>query len=531
MKKFLFCLLILMAHRVVAQDMPVIDIVFDGSTAHVIVPDGVTDVIRQDDGSTAYVSLYSSTTAREYRYRLSGETRDGGLMIQGNYKLTLELAGVDITSQRGAAIDVECGKRIAVVLSHGSRNSLVDSEGGLHKAAMYFTGHPEFEGAGQLDVEGRTKHAIAAKEYLEIKEGTGTINVMGAVSDGIHCGKGKPANDNCYFRIKGGVINVDNVGSDCIDADDYGTMKIDGGELNLHVRAAGGAGLKCDSLLTMTDGIVSIDISGADAEGIRVNHSAYFEGGDIHITNSGAGSKGIKLKKEKTGTVLDGGFAYFLGTDVDIVLTGDNYTDPVTADISRCMGVSVDQDMSLTQGDILVTVNGGRPKAYNIKGELTVGNQGRIIITGNESETRPQDFLYDMSLYFVLEKNLEQIDDYANYQVNAVNENDTYCGTADIYVINGGRLYCFMRVYSNDPGENIYLEIFNSSDIQSFDSNETFTFVPDATLGRPSAPRLFTFGRPSIQTLTRLIQILLDGSDRYTTDDIQPMVDRILKNR
>ena len=184
----------------------VIDIQYNGNTAKVSIPTAIGDVTSKVEG--ANVTLTSATTSDEYIYRVRGKSTNGSLTIKGSYKLTLQLAGVELTNQHyGAAIDIDCGKRIAVVLEEGTVNRLADSPGGTHKGAIHFKGHPEFEGGGTLFVTGKTKHAIDAKEYLEIKASTGTINILGAVSDGIHCGKGNPSNEHNYFLMKGKLIN------------------------------------------------------------------------------------------------------------------------------------------------------------------------------------------------------------------------------------------------------------------------------------------------------------------------------------
>ena len=184
-----------------------IEITFDGKSADVSIPADVEGVTATKNG--ANVTIRSATTTTEYTYRVSGQSPDGSLTINGDYKLTLQLAGLPLTNAHGgAAIDVECGKRIAVELVEGTVNTLEDSQFGAQKAALYFKGHPEFEGGGTLNVTGHLKHAICAKEYMELKSSTGTINVLGAPSDGLHCGKGKVANEHNYFLMKGGNTKI-----------------------------------------------------------------------------------------------------------------------------------------------------------------------------------------------------------------------------------------------------------------------------------------------------------------------------------
>jgi len=502
-----------------ADDLPTIDIVYNGNQATVTIPSSIADVYVNSTAGSPNVDIYSGTSTTEYCYRISGTTTAGSLTIQGNYKLTLELAGVDITSSTGAAINIECGKRIDVILDENTTNTLSDCSEGTQKAALYFTGHPEFKGAGTLNVTGNTKHAISAKEYLILKSSTGTINVLGAVSDGIHCGKGKENNDNCYFQMKGGTVNIEKVGNDCIDSDDYGNMFIEGGELNLSVSTDGGAGLKCDSILYIEDGDVNISLTGSNAEGVHVNHTAYFNGGDISIYNSGAGSKGIKINQDTLSTVVNGGFAYFNGTDINITLTGINYTDG-----SRCMGIGVDQNMKQTDGDITISLHGEQPEAYNIKGALSVEDLGRLIIEGDKNKFSLNDFQYDMSLYFTALLEGVALEDYSNYQFYAVNNSGTYCGSADIYMIKGNYIYCNMRIYSNDIGENIYLEAYDCYGKQSYKSTENITFASNITMGRPGATQKYNFSA----AYGKLGDI--NGDNVIDVSDVTALVDIILGN-
>lgn len=343
---------------------PRVDIRFDETSATVNVGEGVKGVTYTVSGAT--VTLTSTTTTDEYLYSVSGTSSNGSLVINGEYKLTVELAGLVLTNPKGPAIDIECGKRIGVILKEGTVNTLADGSGGTHKGAFYTEGHPEFEGGGTLNVTGNTKHAICAKEYLQFKKSTGAVNILGAVSDGIHCGKGKQNDDNSHFQMNGGVITVNNAGSDCIDADDYGCMIIKGGVLNLNVSATDGTGLKCDSILTMTGGELNINVAGPLSDGIRTCHTAYFDGGHIRMDVVADGTKGIRAKRctKTTDTVLNGGYLHFRGTTVDMAISGNTYK----ADGTDCVGIRADRDFSLTAGDITLTVTSTDATPLVVKG-------------------------------------------------------------------------------------------------------------------------------------------------------------------
>ncbi len=376
MKKYILSLAFLaMASIVCAQT---IEINYNGDDATVNIPAEVTDVQAEVDG--AHVSLNSSTSTAEYTYRLTGASQDGSLRLSGSYKLTLELAGVSLKSTQGAALDIECGKRVAVVLKKGTESTLEDSENGAQKAAMYFTGHPEFSGAGTLNVKGNTGHAISAKEYVQLKKSLGTLNILGAKKDGIHCGRGKvfafdesvlsgeddPANVNEYFFCNGGTVNISQCGGDCIDADDYGCMLIKGGNLNLTVSAAGNNGLKSANTLIQQGGNICINVVADDCDGIYVNNEARLMAGTLDINVLGQGSKGIKAKQKSAGDYPEGGHVTVADeAEVSIAARNGDFETMKDGqpDVSHCVGLSVD-------------------------GDLTVGSEARVMVASFHSDAR-----------------------------------------------------------------------------------------------------------------------------------------------
>ena len=347
-----------------------ISIVYNGSTANVTIPSNIKDVTCTS-GTSSHVVITANNTAEEYLYEVQGSSSNGSLTINGDYKMSVMLGGLTLTSGKGAAIDIECGKRIDIILAEGTTNTLSDYAGGEQKAALYTKGHAEFKGAGTLNVSGNVKHAIAAKEYLELKGSLGTINILKAVSDGIHCGKGEKGNpEDNYFQMNGGTVTISNCGSDCIDSDDYGNVKIKGGTLTLNVSQKDGTGIKCDSLFTMSGGTVSLAVSGDIAEGIRCSYRASFNGGSIDGTVTANGSRGIRGKKttKTTDTTLKGGFLDFNGTNVTMTISGGTYTDN-----SKCFGIKADQTLKQTAGDISITVSNSAATAIKATTDTWTG--------------------------------------------------------------------------------------------------------------------------------------------------------------
>jgi len=349
-----------------------VKISYSGNEAKVVIPPYVKSVSSSVTGGK--VVLTSTNVTDEILYTVSGSSTNGSLTIIGEYKMSVALAGLDLASTTASApIDIECGKRINLILMPGTENTIKDASANTAKGAFYTTGHLEIGGMGTLNVEGNAKHALCSKEYLQIKKTTGKINILGAASDGIHCGKGKANDDNSFFQMNGGQVTISNAGSDCIDCDDYGCAYIKGGELTLNVSQSEGTGLKVDSCLYMTGGDVKFDVTGSLSEGIRATYATYFNGGTVSGTVAGKGSRGIRAKKttKSTDKVLNGGYMYFNGANADIKVTGTKNT----ADNTVCYGMKADTEFKQTAGEITITVNStdSSTKAYNFKSNTSTG--------------------------------------------------------------------------------------------------------------------------------------------------------------
>lgn len=482
MKKLtsLALLLMLALSHMSAQD--VIRIEYKGTTATVNVPSSITNVVSSVNG--ANVTITSKTTDKEYTYQVKGNSADGSLTINGDYKLTLQLAGVTLTNAHGgAAIDIECGKRIEVELVEGTTNTLCDAATGSQKAAFYIDGHAEFKGGGILNVSGRTKHAIRAKEYLELKSSTGTINVLEAVSDGIHCGKGKVNNEHNYFLMKGGIVNITNIGGDGIDSDDYGVVRIEGGSLSVNIKDDA-SGLKADSTVTIKDGTINISVKGEDSKGIRANHTVNIMGGKTTIVVEGDGSKGIKAKKYESGsTVLNGGFLNISGGELSVQCTGGNLPDGT--EFTKCVAVSVDANLKQTAGDVDITVTGPDAMAYTVDGSDTHTN-GTFVIRQIPWEVLTSGYQYDMTVYIAVSDDGERLANFDNVAIGAFIGDE--CVGYGIYEKDG---YGVIRIRSNDSSaQPVTFKLYRFSDQSEIvlTPSKNVTFQNSANVGEPSNP-------------------------------------------
>ena len=409
-----------------------ISIVYNGNSITAENPFLLSGVSIAADG--AYVTVKNSNISTEYTTDLSGSTTNGGFTYEGEYKTTIVLNGVSIISQRGAAIDIECGKRIAMELKKGTINTLVDCADGKQKAALYCKGHLEIDKTGTLNVTGNTKHAISAKEYIQLKKSEGTINILGAVSDGIHCGQ--------YFLSNGYTVSIKNIGGDGIQAElsgddpyeeDYadGSVTIQGGTYNIDVTATGTAGIKADTDVTINSTKMSTDITitatGDDGRGIDANGNVIIsdDATVITISNSGTASKGFKVgNSENIGTftlnsgtltanisgtmVLEGTDASYcsavktghyvgnggklivtattgnasraISADESILITDGNYTiinscngQAGTSDNYTAKALTCDKNITIEGGTFDIKMTGTGGKGIKADGELVIG--------------------------------------------------------------------------------------------------------------------------------------------------------------
>lgn len=300
-------------------------------------------VIASVDG--ADVVLTSLITNREICCVLSGHSDAGCFIWNGNYKMAVRLNGLTLTGSAEEAINIRCGKRIALELADGTENTLSDAKtDGGQKGAFYTKGHLEISGGGTLNLNGNVKHGISSKEYMLIKRTTGTINVLNAAKDGIHAGQ--------YFKMNGGTVTISGQLDDAIQAEatteatdeDNGQIIIKGGTLNLSVSDDKADALKCDSSMTITDGIFTINTTAAANKGLNADGNIHISGGTIHITQTGD-------------KIVDTDISYSTGikTDGNLTITGGSVTIVNTADGGK--GISADGDININEDSCAVVLD------------------------------------------------------------------------------------------------------------------------------------------------------------------------------
>ena len=493
MKRFASTLLLLSAMLTTASAQGVVTITYNGSTATVEIPDSVSGVINLG-GSSSNVNIFSTTTSNEYTYRLTGTSDDGSFTLNGSYKLELELDGLTLTNAHGgAAIDIQCGKNIDVSLADGTVNTVSDAPGGKQKGAIYFKGHPEFKGGGTLNVTGRTAHAVSAKEEMQLKPSLGTINVLGAVKDGLHCGKDERSADHNYFEMKGGTVNIAGVKGDGVDTGDYGSIRILGGTMTVNVPDSA-TGLKADSILAVSGGKLNIVAAGQDAKGLRAGYAVNITGGQTTILVTGDGAKGIKGRcadaTDASATVLQGGHVNISGGTIDITALGGDWLDPSNGETVHCMALNVDGNLLHTAGDVTLTAMGPEALTHSVKGSSEV--QSATFVTRwlpwcfNAS-----DYQYDMTAYVAVSAGGTLFTDYSRVCVGAF-IGDACVGYADFSEGD----YGVLRIMSSElTSHDVSFRLYDYTVAQEYalTPSHVVTFASMSAVGTPSSPLLLSY--------------------------------------
>lgn len=346
----------------------------DGAT--VDIPESVEGVTATVDGGNVVIN--NANTWSEQEFILQGTSSAGSLVYKGAFKTKFHLNGVNLTSADSAAIDIECGKRIDLILEEGTENSFTDpstrvndnEDYGGGKAAFYCKGHMEISGGGSLTITGNYKHALATKEYLFLKRTVGNITIAKSVADGIHCGE--------YFKMNGGALVLKGIGADGIQVETKSTDKteeelngqfiMNGGSIDLTMTAKSTKGIRLDD-----------DYSEEIVDGQLVVHQAtvvpemYINDGTINVnlTSKALGAKAL---------ASDGNFT--IGTkDTSPAITIKLYAD-MDAEDERATGLKATKTLLIAGGNTIVNAIGDNSRgvrAYTLRatgGTLTVTNDG-----------------------------------------------------------------------------------------------------------------------------------------------------------
>lgn len=393
----------------------VVTITYNGTTA--TVNNNVSGVEVSVNGGHVVVN----STVGKVEYVLNGTTTDGSFKVYSEKKFKLSLSGVSILNPVGAAINIQSSKRVFVVCTDGTTNTLTDGSSYTSatdsedmKACFFSEGQLIFSGGGLLTVTGNYKHAITSDDYVRFRSGC-NITVAAAKKDGIHT--------NDAVIIGGGVLNISST-EDAIQCEEGG--------------------------ITMTGGFVKVSTTANKAHGLKSAQDVLISGGAIQAEVAGAASKGISC---------DGNLTFSGGKLTALTSQTALYEDN---DLSSCAGIKCDGNMLVTGGEIAIQSTGGAGKGINCDGSVTISDGTvKVITTGpqctyNRLSSSAKGIKADGALTIdggtVLVKATggEGSEGIESKSVLTVNNGmvaalcyDDCMNASNSIVINGGNIYCY----------------------------------------------------------------------------------------
>ena len=333
--------------KIVIDETPVtratVKVDYSGNFAHVTISGDMALYVDAAVSGADVVITPSDEVCTDITYILSGTSANGSFQLNGNYKSTVVLNGISLTSTTGSPIDIENGKRISIVVADGTENVFEDAAEHTGKAAFFVNGHSEFSGSGKITVRGNAKHAYRSDEYTEFtSDFSGTFVVDKAASDAIHVGQ--------YLKVSGGTFNLSGMIGDGMDVEITneetdtlnGYVFLDGGTVNIQCTTDDTKGIKCDSILNITGTDLTVNVAGNGCKGISSGTHLYMDGGKVTMNVSGT--------------------TYHKDQD----------------DESKCRGMKVGGDFTFRSGNISMNVTGAKAKAIKVDGNYYYTGNGTM---------------------------------------------------------------------------------------------------------------------------------------------------------
>lgn len=366
-----------------------VSVAYNGSAAQVVVAGNIAKYLTVGV-SGAHVSIVASPDLQQaVSYTLSGTSADGSFYMDGKYAASFTLDNLSLTNPDSAAVNIQDGKRIDMVLS--GTNTLTDGTGKQNNACLYINGHATVQGDGSLTVVGNAKHGITGDEHLTIAGGT--INVS-AVGDGLHISE--------YFEQIGGSLTVSSVG-DGIDIGFKGVNKgtkdtykqngfalLNGGSINLTVSGDAAKGIKADSTVVISGTALNVVTTGSaifdttdndisSSAALKTGGQLTIESGTVSLTSKGDGGKGINA----TGDInISGG-------ELTVVTIGDVFT--YGTDDTKPHGAKTDGNINITGGKVLVAASPSSGTALKTDYYFTVSGGTIMAIGAKQSKPTTQN--------------------------------------------------------------------------------------------------------------------------------------------
>ena len=302
-------------------------------------------------------------------YKLTGSSTNGNITINTEEEVTLILDNLELTNDKGPAIQIENAKKTVITLNENTTNKLSDGKNTNqdYNAVIYSKDDLTINGEGTLEIETTFENGIKCNDELKIMSGNININ---SNTNGII---GKDS-----VTIKSGNINIKSNGEGIkTNNEEKGNIIIEDANINIESQEDG---IEADNDLTITNGTFTIT-TGNGASELSVKQG--WE--NTNDTEEEISQKAIKA----TNRTIETGTFNINSNDDGIHSNGNLTINNGTFEIkSSDDGIHADAIVEIKDGKYNITASEGIEATY-VKingGDITINASDDGINAGKKSD-------------------------------------------------------------------------------------------------------------------------------------------------
>ena len=279
-----------------------------------------------------------------------------------------------------------------------------------------------------LNVLSAVGDGISCAQYFLME--SGAINISGTADDGIQC------------DLDGTTATGETAGH---EDEDSGNLYISGGTVNVNVSGIAAKGIKCEGDMFISGGTIDVTTTGKgewDSEnletkaacGLSADGNMTISGGTLTMTSTGSGGKGIKCDGVLTvsdgivNVLTSGGLYYNNGTTENTNYTGntdnvdsDYYSSPkgIKAGVKTESGNSYTYSggIDITGGTINVTTGGRNAEGIESKNYLNISGGHITVNAYDDGINSAQDLTISDGYVYSRSTNNDGMDANGNFYI------------------------------------------------------------------------------------------------------------------